>query len=109
MIIISLTTIELIINYPKINNNLTSLVKCEFLNIFTGKDYTIDKILFIFFLKKYLVLRLNQKMNSLSTKPSSKGIFKKKLAAIRDRVTEKEKKVDAVLSLSNSRTSFYLD
>lgn len=34
---------------------------------------------------------------------------KKNLTAIRDRVAEKEKKVDAVLSLSNSRTSFYLD
>lgn len=34
---------------------------------------------------------------------------KKNLIAVRDRVTEKEKKVDAVLSLSNSRTSFYLD
>ena len=34
---------------------------------------------------------------------------KKNLTAVRDRVTEKEKKVDAVLSLSNSRTSFYLD
>ena len=34
---------------------------------------------------------------------------KKNLTAVRNRVTEKEKKVNAVLSLSNSRTSFYLD
>lgn len=34
---------------------------------------------------------------------------KKNLAIIRGRVAKKEKKVDAVLSLSNSRTSFYLD
>nr|WP_298927861.1 hypothetical protein [uncultured Allomuricauda sp.] len=34
---------------------------------------------------------------------------KKSLTVIRDRVAEKEKKVDAVSSLSNSRTSFYLD
>lgn len=34
---------------------------------------------------------------------------KKSLTIIRDRVAEKEKKVDAVSSLSNSRTSFYLD
>lgn len=34
---------------------------------------------------------------------------KKNLTVVRNRVTEKEKKVDAVLSLSNSKTSFYLD
>lgn len=34
---------------------------------------------------------------------------KKNLTVVRNRVNEKEKKVDAVLSLSNSRTSFYLD
>ncbi|KQC29392.1 hypothetical protein [Flagellimonas eckloniae] len=34
---------------------------------------------------------------------------KKNLTIVRNRVNEKEKKVDAVLSLSNSRTSFYLD
>ncbi|MEO9511824.1 MAG: hypothetical protein ABJN84_03960 [Flavobacteriaceae bacterium] len=34
---------------------------------------------------------------------------KKNLTTVRDRVSEKEKKVDAVLSFSNSRASFYLD
>ncbi|MEC7263730.1 MAG: PilN domain-containing protein, partial [Bacteroidota bacterium] len=34
---------------------------------------------------------------------------KKNLTMIRDKVNEKEKKVDAIVSFSNSRTSFYLD
>ncbi len=37
------------------------------------------------------------------------NVNKKNLITVRERVVEKEKKVDAVLSLSNSKTSFYLD
>jgi len=102
-------------NSPKITSNFHQLVgdlKKDFgdkrtfsllLRIFIG--LTLGVLLINFFIFNHYYGKTEQLRTSLALDSENK----KNLILMRDRAAEKEKKVDAIVSVSNSRASFYLD
>lgn len=95
-------------NFDDSIQNLQSRFKNE--RIFSLLLRTSLVFILLILLSNFLVFNSYfSKMETTRERLAIDNEARKNLTLVRDRVTDKQKKVEAVLSTSNSRTSFYLD